>query len=94
MELSVKRRGPPSGADRASRWVVFPVLKRQATIRQDEAASTMTLNQLSDLTRSVLAETDDELFGVGPNLPLGSFRSVAPRIFSAPDLRTMLIRMD
>jgi hypothetical protein len=94
MELSVKRRGPPSGADRASRWVVFPVLKRQATIRQDEAASTMTLNQLSDLTRSVLAETDDELFGVGPNLPLGSFRSVAPRIFSAPDLRTMLIWMD
>ncbi|MBP7406079.1 MULTISPECIES: hypothetical protein [Candidatus Neomicrothrix] len=54
----------------------------------------MTLNQLSDLTRSVLAETDDELFGVGPNLPLGSFRSVAPRIFSAPDLRTMLIWMD
>ncbi|CCM64432.1 hypothetical protein BN381_40046 [Candidatus Microthrix parvicella RN1] len=73
---------------------MFPVLKRQATIRQDEAASTMTLNQLSDLTRSVLAETDDELFGVGPNLPLGSFRSVAPRIFSAPDLRTMLIWMD
>ena len=24
----------------------------------------MTLNQLSDLTRSVLAETDDELFGL------------------------------
>ena len=64
MELSVKRRGPPSGADRASRWVVFPGLKRQATIRQDEAASTMMLNQLSDLTRSVLAETDDELFGL------------------------------
>ena len=46
----------------------------------------MTLNQLSDLTRSIWAETDAELFGVGPNLLLGSFRLVAPRTFSAPDL--------
>ncbi|MBK6969671.1 MAG: hypothetical protein IPH29_11330 [Candidatus Microthrix sp.] len=54
----------------------------------------MTLNQLSGLTRSIWAETDDELFRVGPNLALGTWqlRLVAPRIFSAPDLRTMLIR--
>ncbi len=48
----------------------------------------VTLNQLSELTRSICvwAETDAELFGVGPNLLLGSFRLVAPRTFSAPDL--------
>ena len=72
-------------------------LLRSARIPDDVAytpRARVTLNQLSGLTRSIWAETDDDLFGVGPNLPLGSFRLVAPRIFSAPDLRSMLIRMD
>lgn len=54
----------------------------------------VTLSQLSDLTRGMWAATADELFGVGPHVPLGSFRLIAPSLFSAPDLRTMLIRMD
>ena len=84
--LNAERQGLELGA-----------LLRSARIPDDVAynpRARVTLNQLSGLTRSIWAETDDELFGVGPNLALGSFRSVAPRIFSAPDLRTMLIWMD
>lgn len=54
----------------------------------------ITLDQLSDLTRALWKLTDDELFGVGPAVPLGSFRLMARSMLGVPDLRTMLIRMD
>lgn len=72
-------------------------LLRSASIPDGVAYSgraRVTLNQLADLTRSIWAATGDELFGVGPPVPLGSFRLIAASIFSAPDLRTMLIRLD
>lgn len=72
-------------------------LLRSASIPDDVAYSgraRVTLNQLSDLTRSIWAVTGDELLGVGPPVPLGSLRLIAPSVFAAPDLRTMLIRMD
>lgn len=38
--------------------------------------------------------TGDELLGVGAAVPLGSFRLMARSMITAPDLRTMLIRME
>lgn len=72
-------------------------LLRSAGISPDVVRSgraRVTLDQLSDLTRSYWTATGDELFGAGPHVPLGSFRLVARSMFTAPDLRTMLIRMD
>lgn len=75
---------------------VDPLL-RSAGIREDvayDARARVTLDQLSDLTRALWVLTDDELVGVGPRVPIGSLRLMARSMFPAPDLRTMLIRMD
>lgn len=77
-------------------YEIGPLL-RSAGIREDvayDARARVTLDQLSDMTRALWAVTGDELFGVGPAVPIGSFRLVARSMLTAPDLRTMLIRMD
>lgn len=67
--LNAERQGLELGA-----------LLRSARIPDDVAynpRARVTLNQLSGLTRSIWAETDDELFGVGPNLALGTWHLAA-----------------
>ena len=55
-------------------------LLRAARIPDDVAynpRARVTLTQLSNLTRGIWAATDDELFGVGPNLALGTWHLAA-----------------
>lgn len=54
----------------------------------------VTLDQLAAVTRVLWVTTDDELFGLGPPVPLGTFRLIARSALGAPDLRTFLIRFD
>jgi len=54
----------------------------------------VTLDQLAALTRELWRTTGDELFGLGPPLPLGTFRLLARGCVAAGDLREFLIRLD
>lgn len=72
-------------------------LLREAGISDDVAwnpRARVTLGQLAKVTRAVWEVTGDELFGVGPPVPLGSFRLMARSMVAAPDLREMLVRID
>lgn len=60
----------------------------------DNPRTRVTLGQLAAVTRRLWAITDDELFGLGPRVPLGTFRLIARSTIGVPDLRTMLVRMD
>lgn len=53
----------------------------------------VTIEQAADATRRVWALTGDELFALGPPIPLGTFRLIARSIIGSPDLRTVLKRM-
>lgn len=54
----------------------------------------VTVEQAAKVTRDVWRLTDDELFGIGPPIPRGTFQLVAMSLIHGPDLRTMLTRMD
>ncbi|GAA1625970.1 AraC family transcriptional regulator [Nonomuraea maheshkhaliensis] len=49
--------------------------------------------QLSELTQELWILTGDELFGIGPPLPLGSFRLMMRSLIHAPDLGAALRRL-
>lgn len=75
---------------------VVPLL-REAGISDDvvwNSGARVTLGQLASVTRGLWSSTGDELFGVGPPVPLGTFRLVARSLLSAPNAREMLVRMD
>lgn len=75
---------------------VEPLL-RQAGISHRVAvdpAARVTLGQLAAVTRGLWLVTGDELFGLGPPVPLGTFRLLARSALTSPDLRTLLIRFD
>jgi AraC-like DNA-binding protein len=72
-------------------------LLREAGISDDvayNARAQVTLDQLAAVMRSLWALTGDEMFGVGPHVPLGTFRLLTRSVIGAPDLREVLIRMD
>ncbi|MGV9300166.1 AraC family transcriptional regulator ligand-binding domain-containing protein [Amycolatopsis sp. NPDC003676] len=50
--------------------------------------------QVSELTRELWLQTDDELFALGPRAPRGLFRLVVRSVAPAPDLRTALHRLE
>ncbi|MBO0840327.1 MAG: AraC family transcriptional regulator [Sciscionella sp.] len=71
-------------------------LLRKAGIPADIAEQPMarvTIEQAAVLTRGLYRITGDEMFGLGPPLPLGTVEFMALAIIHAPDLRTILTRM-
>ncbi|WP_116199739.1 AraC family transcriptional regulator [Amycolatopsis circi] len=69
-----------------------PALLRRLGIRPDRTG--VTRRQVSDLTRELWLQTDDELFALGPRAPRGLFRLVVRSIAPAPDLRAVLGRLE
>jgi AraC-like DNA-binding protein len=55
--------------------------------------SGVTIAQLAELTQELWMLTGDELFGLGPPTPLGSFQLVMRSVIHAPDLRAALRRL-
>ncbi len=80
-----------------SRGQEWGPLLREAGISEDmprHPRARATLGQLSTLTRLLWINTGDELFGLGPPVPLGTFRVVARSAMGASDLREMLTRVE
>ena len=53
----------------------------------------VTVSQIAELTQELWILTGDELFGLGPPAPLGSFRLMMRSVIHAPDLRAALRRL-
>jgi AraC-like DNA-binding protein len=53
----------------------------------------VTIEQASDLTRELWILTGDELFGLGPPLPHGSFHMLMQSVIHVPDLGSGLSRL-
>ncbi|RSM89713.1 AraC family transcriptional regulator [Kibdelosporangium aridum] len=73
---------------------VMPLL-RAAGIPGDIAyrpKTRVTIEQMAKVTRGLWQLTNDELFGIGPPIPLGTMKFVALSIIHAPDLREVIIR--
>ncbi|RZQ63908.1 AraC family transcriptional regulator [Amycolatopsis suaedae] len=73
---------------------VLPIL-RDAGIPADIAyrpKTRVTVEQMSEVTRELWTLTQDELFGLGPPMPLGTLKYVALSLVHAPDLREVGIR--
>lgn len=72
-------------------------LLRRAGITTDTAgrplADEITPVQVAELTQELWILTGDELLGLGPPLPLGSFQLVMRSIIHVPDLRSALQRL-
>lgn len=74
---------------------VVPLL-RDAGIPEDvagHAKARITVGQFGRAARRLLVLTDDELFGLGPRVPRGTFRLIGLSLIHAPDLRTVLGRL-
>ncbi|WP_134728823.1 AraC family transcriptional regulator [Amycolatopsis nivea] len=69
-----------------------PALLHRLGIRPDRTG--VTRQQVSELTRELWLQTDDELFALGPRAPRGLFRLVVRSVAPAPDLRTALRRLE
>ncbi|WP_158642228.1 AraC family transcriptional regulator [Actinomadura sp. WAC 06369] len=84
------RIGERQGLDSAS-------LLRRAGIAADVASPTtgagVTLSQAAELTQELWILTGDELFGLGPAVPLGSFQLMMRSVIHVPDLRAALQRL-
>lgn len=73
---------------------VMPML-RAAGIPVDIAyrpKTRVTVDQMAQVTRDLWALTQDELFGLGPPIPLGTLKFVGLSVIHAPDLREVGIR--
>lgn len=80
-----------------SRGQEWGPLLREAGISEEiphHPQARATLGQMCTLTRLLWINTGDELFGLGPPVPLGTFRVVARSAMGAPDLREMLTRVE
>lgn len=60
----------------------------------DQPLARVTVEQVAKATRAVWRLTDDELFGLGPPIPRGTFRFVGLAIIHAPDLREVVVRLE
>ncbi|MFB9930424.1 AraC family transcriptional regulator ligand-binding domain-containing protein [Amycolatopsis halotolerans] len=69
-----------------------PALLRRLGIPPDRTG--VTRQQVSELTRELWLQTDDELFALGPRAPRGLFRLVVRSVAPAPDLRAALHRLE
>ncbi|ONI81263.1 hypothetical protein ALI144C_22325 [Actinosynnema sp. ALI-1.44] len=77
------------------RGVDITPLLRAAGIPGDIAyrpKTRVTVEQMAKVTQDLWKLTDDELFGIGPPIPLGTLKFVTLSIIHAPDLRTVIIR--
>ncbi|MGH3098760.1 MAG: AraC family transcriptional regulator [Streptosporangiales bacterium] len=75
---------------------VAPLL-RDAGIPADIARqprARVTVEQAAKVTQALWRLTRDELFGLGPPIPLGTFQLIALAIIHSPDLRTVATRLD
>jgi AraC-like DNA-binding protein len=73
---------------------ITPLL-REAGIPGDIAyrpRTRVTVEQMAMITRGLWRLTNDELFGLGPPIPLGTLKFAALSLIHAPDLRTVAIR--
>jgi AraC-like DNA-binding protein len=55
--------------------------------------STVTIAKVAELTQELWILTGDELFGLGPPVPLGSFRLLMRSVIHVPDLGAALQRL-
>lgn len=79
--------GERQGLDGAS-------LLRRAGVPADAARLPgVAISQAAELTRELWLLTGDELFGLGPPIPLGSFRFMMRSMIHVPDLRAALQRL-
>lgn len=74
---------------------IMPVL-RAAGIPEDivhRPRTRVTVEQMSRVTRDLWRFTGDELFRLGPPMPLGTLKFLGLAVIHAPDLREVLIRV-
>ncbi|WP_166459334.1 AraC family transcriptional regulator [Amycolatopsis pithecellobii] len=68
-------------------------LLRRTGISAGTRPGEVTVAQAAELTQELWCLTGDELFGLGPPVPLHSFRLVMRSVLHAPDLRAALHRV-
>ncbi|MFC7102718.1 AraC family transcriptional regulator [Nonomuraea rubra] len=81
------RVGERQGLDVAS------LLRRTGIPAEATRCEDVTLTQVAELTQELWILTGDELFGLGPPVPLGTFRLVMRSVIHVPDLEAALRRL-
>lgn len=90
MARRLVRVGERQGLDAAS------LLRRAglpASVADPSGGAAVTISQVGELTQELWILTGDELFGLGPPVPLGAFQLMMRSVIHVPDLRAALQRL-